>query len=104
MRNFNNFIINLIVNAPKLSLLIIFYMVLRDVAIFIPYLNLFIKDLESRLVIVWLLALVLYRFSLNAIVVWIMVFLFLSLFGIHSGLIIYASLILLFFRHIKEMK
>ncbi len=104
MRNLIKIAINLIANAPKLSLLIIFYIALRDIAIFIPYLNLFIQGLENRLAIVWLLALIIYRFSQNSIVAWILIFLFLSMFGIRVGLIIYTSSILMFFKHLRRMR
>ncbi len=104
MKNLIKIAINLITNTPKLSLLIIFYIALRDIAIFVPYLNLFTRGLENRLAIVWLLALIMYRFSQNSIVTWILIFLLLSMFGIHVGLIIYVSSILIFFKHLRGMR
>lgn len=78
-------------------MLLTFYIALTDFGVLIPYLNLLVQDTESRLILVWLLSLILYKFSVNLTVVWITVFLFLSLLGMHVGFIIYISLLFLFF-------
>lgn len=104
MRKLTNAIINLIDSVPKLLLLVIFYIALRDVAVTVPFLNVITQGLENRLVIVWLLALLMYKFSHNSIVTWIVIFLFLSIYGIHVGLTIYASLILVFIKLLREMR
>lgn len=83
-------------------ILVAIYLFLKDVAIFIPYLNVLTKTLENKLTVIWLVSMILYHLSVNAIVAGVVVIMFLNVFGAHVGSAIYITLIFLLVKMFRE--
>jgi len=111
MKKIKNLLVRPYSAYEKIIFLLILALVMRDAFIDVPYINLFIVDLENRAAIVWFMALLIFRPSIPKLLISSIVFLIILVFvlilvGKNSdygvGLIVYMSFVLAAIKYPKK--